>query len=997
MTSAGQAAAREALKTWTDASGIKFQEVTSGAQINFDDNQSGAYSSSIVSGGKILSSTINVATNFATGDYVKQTYIHEIGHALGLGHAGNYNFTGSFETDATYANDTWQYSIMSYFHQGQSPTSTATPMYLDTPMMADMYAIQQIYGTPTTTRAGDTVYGNDAADTSNLSLEITKARVIVDSGGDDTIDLSSRNFAQNLNLNAGTFSDINGYKGNLGIAVGTTIENAKTGNGSDTITGNAADNHIITNGGNDKIYGGGGKDIIEGGAGSDLINGGDGDDTVIFTGTASTYTIAQTTDGYLVKGADGTDTVLHVENFRFNDATFTSADATAAFKALGTVGSVNLTALLDQIDILSQPVPEPTPEPTPTPQPEPTPEPQPAPAPAPKAPVAAMEVGTSAITLEQSGQWVHIAFDDTIPDAVVVLGPMSSNGGDSGVLEVRNVTDTGFDVRLSEWRYLDGVHIDESFSWMAGTAGSHQMADGSKIFFGEQAIAGGSHTRINVSGFDATPIILGTLSGGDDATLTHRMGGVTTDGFNVLMQAEEGLASSVNGANRTFSYVAIEPAKNGDMATGSLSLTDQRQTLTGVNAGDALFADMQTFNGADTATVRYANYAGVLQLRVAEEQSKDTEIAHGAERVNWISLDQGRQVFGAPAAAVAPATPTDAATPTMQVGTLSIDRLDSDGWRHVTFDKHIENAVVVAGPMSTFGGDDAVVEIRNVTDTGFDVRISEWDFADGLHGKETFSWMAGSAGAHTMEDGTRITFGQTDIHGGDVERIDISGYGSAPVFLGTLEGEGNYTLTHRFNGATADGINVSMQSEELRGTMFETENRTFNWVAIDGGTSGMVEDGTVSLDHTAKTVTQRDKGEAFFADMQTLNGGDTSSIRYFVDAFGKIAISVREEKSADAEVLHGKETVKWLTFDEGLYNLNPQAAATQATGSSDEFSFITMTEPMDEHDGHSCLDHAEGYQDPGLNIVSLRADGNISMYFELLSSNFDSHDAFAFV
>ena len=76
--------------------------------------------------------------------YGYQTYVHEIGHALGLGHQGPYNGSASYSANATYANDTWQYSIMSYF--AENNYSGSSYRYVVTPQMADIYAIGSIYG-----------------------------------------------------------------------------------------------------------------------------------------------------------------------------------------------------------------------------------------------------------------------------------------------------------------------------------------------------------------------------------------------------------------------------------------------------------------------------------------------------------------------------------------------------------------------------------------------------------------------------------------------------------------------------------------------------------------------------------------------------------------------------------------------------------------------------------------------------------------------------------
>ena len=226
-------------------------------------------------------------------------FMHEIGHSLGLKHGHS--------APALDANrNSYEFSVMTYSqYVGDTNAGDSAPEHPTTFMMADLKALQFMYGANYKTNKGNSTYSWDPA-TGEMSIDGTGQgapgsnyilMTIWDGGGTDTYDFSNYANGVKVDLRPGNWSttaanqladlgDGNSARWNIANAElyknnkASLIENATGGAGNDLIVGNEVKNLLKGKGGNDKLLGLRGNDTLYGGGGDDKLYGGTSKDTL---------------------------------------------------------------------------------------------------------------------------------------------------------------------------------------------------------------------------------------------------------------------------------------------------------------------------------------------------------------------------------------------------------------------------------------------------------------------------------------------------------------------------------------------------------------------------------------------------------------------------------------------------------------------------------------------------------------------------------------------
>lgn len=224
--------------------------------------------------------------------------LHELGHALGLQHPlAESDNSGAVVLLSRFAS----LSNTVMLERSAAETGGTWPTWFGS---MDLQALRYLYGSKAYAA------GPDRYMLSELAMQ--GQVLILDDGGDDTLDATGAPLGASIDLRPGRLTSIgigasgDPLRNNVALAIGTVIENAVGSAHDDVIIGSDAANRL------------------QGGGGSDLLDGQGGTDWAVFNGARSFWAVEQGLGGnyWFVSSRDasgGLSEVRRIERLRFDD------------------------------------------------------------------------------------------------------------------------------------------------------------------------------------------------------------------------------------------------------------------------------------------------------------------------------------------------------------------------------------------------------------------------------------------------------------------------------------------------------------------------------------------------------------------------------------------------------------------------------------------------------------------------------------------------------
>ncbi len=254
------------------------------------------------------------------------------------------------------------------------------------------------------------------------------------------------------------------------------------------------------------------------------------------------------------------------------------------------------------------------------------------------------EVGS----VELTDEWVRIIFTDTFTDPVVIAGPPSYNDIDPVTIRIRNITATGFDMRLQEWDYMDVTHGAETVSYIVIDKGVYVSNNGLKMEVGTVAATERLKTLTLQQTYDKPIVLTQIITNNDSNTLITRLKDVTQTTFAYKLQEQRSIKKQ--NCDDIVGYLVIDQS-SGELSglpfeTSVVSVTNGTEKMwnpinytTYFNTTPIIIAGIQTNAGREPSALRVKDLTNNSStIMIEKEYSLNKKIRTKTERVGYLII-----------------------------------------------------------------------------------------------------------------------------------------------------------------------------------------------------------------------------------------------------------------------------------------------------------------------------------------------------------------------
>ncbi len=406
--------------------------------------------------------------------------------------------------------------------------------------------------------------------------------------------------------------------------------------------------------------------------------------------------------------------------------------------------------------------------------------------------------------LNASGRalWDSVGFAEAFGSVPVVLTSVASvNLQNAVTARVRNVSPTGFTMRLMQQESTRDLHGPETVNYIAWPTSSGTVD-------GLQFDVGLSNTAINHlptkmafgRTFHGAPTLIAamqTTMGGDPAVL--RWNDLGADGVTLRAEEERSLDNEVFHAMESVGWAAFMVAPFMEVGEVTVDHTWQWVPFERDFIDPIVIANPPSFNNSDPAVVRIDGITSEgFWIRIQEWDYLDGY--HAFETVGFLAVERGRHQL-----------------PSGEW--IEADRLNASGraiWDRVGFAEAFESVPVVLTSVASVNVPNAVTtRLNRISITTFDVRLQQQEATANAHGAETVTYIAWEPSAGTV-DGLRFKVGRTANvvnHTRYALHFDAA-FADMPVFLADMQSfRGGETAALRATNLSPVGVEVWAEEE----------------------------------------------------------------------------------------------------------------------------------------------------------------------------------------